>query len=272
MGEGIGGALLLGALQGATEFLPVSSSGHLALAQIFLGWQEPPLAYDLSLHVATTLATLLYFSRDLSTLLGEWLRGFGDRGGRAEPGWRIGWAVILGTLVTGLVGLPMKPLVERALGNSLAVGLGLCATGGMLLAASALARGDGSIRPRSGLWVGVAQGIAVLPGISRSGSTIVAGLLGGLSREEAFRFSFLLSIPAVLGALLLEMRELGGTSAFVAALPPGWLFGDCLAFGVGLAALALLRRIVIRGRWGIFGVYCLCVGGGTLIVTALGIW
>jgi undecaprenyl-diphosphatase len=264
------GVLFLGALQGVTEFLPVSSSGHLALAQIVLGWQEPPLSYDLTLHGATTLATILYFARDLVSLSGEWVSGFGDANARNSVGWRIGWAVILGTIVTAAVGLPMKPVVKAALGNSLAVGAGLCVTGGLLLLASFIRRDPRELRGVSGLFVGLAQGIATLPGVSRSGSTIVAGLLSGLSREEAFRFSFLLSIPAILGAVLLEIGDVGGGAAFVRSLPPGWWAGDLAAFFVGLASLALLRRIVIVGRWWIFGVYCLVVGGGTVAFSFLG--
>ena len=117
-------AVLLGALQGVTEFLPVSSSGHLALAQIFLGFQEAPLAYDLLLHLATVLATVLYFGRDILELTGEWLMGFVNPNARRWTGWRYGWAVVAATGLTAAVGLPLKPYVEIGASNSSGWGWG----------------------------------------------------------------------------------------------------------------------------------------------------
>lgn len=253
--------LVLGFLQGLTEFLPVSSSGHLALAQNLLQFSEAPLPFDVMLHVATMAATLLYFRRDVLSLLGDWLSGFTGTEGRRRPGWRFGWAVIAGTVVTVAVALPLKDLVESWMMSLLAVGCALLVTSLLLWTAGGFPCGEGRVSLKTGLLVGLAQGLAVVPGISRSGSTIVAGLALGLSRDEAFRFSFLLSLPAILGAILLQIDEAGGVTGLAGNLPSGWLFGALVAFGSGYAALALLRRIVTLGRWRGFALYCLVLGG-----------
>ena len=249
-------SLLLGLLQGVTEFLPVSSSGHLALLQMFLGYGEAPLAFDVVLHVATMLATIVYFRRDILVLSREFCSGFAKSSGRATPGWRIGWAVVAGTVVTAIVGLPLKPLVERALSSPTLVGAGLCVTAALLFLSGASRDGTSRMTLRCGLIVGLAQGIAVLPGISRSGATLAAGLRSGLDRDESFRFSFLLSLPAIAGAVVLEFRH--GLSS--AGLPEGWYWGALVAFLSGYAALGLLRRFVTGGRLRVFSIYCACLG------------
>ena len=257
-------SLLLGVVQGVTEFLPVSSSGHLALAQWLLGFGEAPLPFDLMLHGATMAATVLYFWRDIVQLLLEWLRGFLGAPGRRSGGWRYGWAVIVGTAMTVLPALGLKGVVERMIHLPWAVGLALLVTSLLLFGASRLPQRGGQVVLSSGLLVGLAQGLAVLPGISRSGLTIVTGLATGLRPEEAFRFSFLLSVPAICGAVLLELRSVGSWADFAAALPAGWPFGVAMAFVTGYASLALLRRIVTLGRWKGLSLYCLLLGLGAI--------
>lgn len=264
--------LLLGIIQGLTEFLPVSSSGHLALAQIFLGTELPPLSYDLVLHVATTLATIVFFFTDIMKYLCEWISGLFKSGSRETTGWRVGWAVIAGTFVTGAMGIAMKSFAEAAGQNSLMVSTGLIFTGSVLLASHLIKPGTSRICIKHGALVGIAQGIAVLPGISRSGSTIIAALSMGVSKEEAFRFSFLLSIPAILGATLLQAIEVGGWDAFISSLPAGWYMGAGLSFVTGLISLVLLKKIVISSKWWIFGVYCLVLGVSVFGYTFLGGW
>lgn len=264
--------IILGLVQGLTEFLPVSSSGHLALIQIFLGTQMPPLSYDIVLHVATMCATLIFFMGDIYSLLCEWLKGFAASDYRRSAGWSTGWAVVLGTVITGIIGIAMKDFAEIALQNSLMVGLGLLFTGIVLIFGSFTRVGLGNVRVTDGIFVGIAQGIAVLPGVSRSGMTIMSGILTGLSKEEAFRFSFLLSIPAILGATLLQVAQIGGFDRFVETLPNGWYIGAAVAFISGFAALVLLKRIVIASKWWVFGVYCLVLGGADIIITYLGAW
>ncbi len=255
-----GNVIVLGLIQGLTEFLPVSSSGHLALTQNLLHFSEAPLPFDVVLHVATMVATLIYFRNDVISLFCEWLSGFAGREGRRRPGWRFGWAVLAGTAVTVAVALPLRDVVENWMASLLAVGCALLVTSLLLWVAGGFSPKEGQVGLRNGLLVGLAQGLAVIPGISRSGSTIVTGLATGLSPEEAFRFSFLLSLPAILGAILLQTHEAGGLSELVGHLPSGWISGALVAFGSGYLALALLRRVVTLGRWRGFAGYCLLLG------------
>ncbi|MDO5563345.1 MAG: undecaprenyl-diphosphate phosphatase [Synergistaceae bacterium] len=264
--------ILLGLIQGLTEFLPVSSSGHLALAQIFLGTNLPPLSYDLVLHVATTLATILFFLGEILLLLGEWINGFVNADKRMSEGWSVGWSVILGTIITAAIGIVMKNFAEAASQNSLLVAFGLIFTGVALIAGGFIHTGYGRISVLDGLFVGVAQGIAVLPGVSRSGMTMMSALLRGLGREDAFKFSFLLSIPAILGATVLQALEVGGWNKFISSLPAQWYIGAAVAFISGFLSLYILRKIVLASKWWVFGVYCLLLGVGVVVVTYLGVW
>jgi undecaprenyl-diphosphatase len=264
--------ILLGLIQGLTEFLPISSSGHLALAHIFLGTDMPALSYDLVLHVATACATVLFFIRDIYALLMEWLIGLISPDRRKSPGWNIGWAVVVGTMVTAVIGIAIKDFAEAAMLNSLLVGLGLLFTGAVLIVSCFIRPAAGRVRFFDGIAVGIAQGIAVLPGVSRSGMTMMAGIAAGLSRPEAFRFSFLLSIPAILGATVFQAMELGGTGDFCSTLPGGWFLGVIVAFLSGLASLAVLRKIIIASKWWVFGVYCLIMGMSAIIISYTGAW
>lgn len=265
-------AVLLGFVQGLTEFLPVSSSGHLALVQIFLGMEMPPLSYDLVLHVATACATVVFFWFDIWDAFFAWARGIFSSRQRRSRGWALGWAVILGTLVTGAVGFVIKDYAEAAMRNSLSVGLGLCFTGVVLLLSLFAGRSLGTVMVKDGLFVGLAQAVALWPGVSRSGMTIASGMALGLSKEEAFRFSFMLSLPAIFGATLLQSMEVGGWDAFVAALPPYWYLGAGMSFFSGLLALMLLKKLVISSRWWIFGIYCLALGISTVVMSYLEVW
>ena len=260
---------ILGAVQGLCEFLPVSSSGHLALLQQFFGFgqdgQAGMLAFDLLLHCATVLAVLLFFWRDIVALFVQWLWGCVSSAGRGSEGWRYGWAILLACVLTALVGLPLKGVVERMMGSPLAVGCGLLVTAGLLALVPLIPERGLSLTWKAALIVGIAQGLAVLPGVSRSGSTIAAGLLMGLAVGDAFRFSFLISVPAILGASLLEGLKLykGGT----APLPEGWLLAAAAAFVLGWLALKLMRRLVLSGRWAYFGLYCLLLGCAAILST-----
>ncbi|NLD06383.1 MAG: undecaprenyl-diphosphate phosphatase [Synergistaceae bacterium] len=264
--------VLLGFIQGFTEFLPVSSSGHLALAKIFLGINMPPLSYDLVLHVATMTATVIFFFNDIINLFSEWVLGIFSKKDRGSPGWYVGWAVFFGTMVTGAIGLLIKDFAEGAMMNSLMVGFGLLFTGTLLILSRFFRKGLGKVSPFDGVLVGIAQGIAVMPGISRSGMTMIAGTAVGISREEAFRFSFLLSIPAIMGAALLQTREVGGFGLFLSSLPQGWLLGAAAAFVSGLASLFVLRKLVIASKWWLFGIYCFALGSFSIVTSFLGVW
>lgn len=262
--------LFLGLLQGVTEFLPVSSSGHLALAKHVIGLGEPSIAYDLVLHVATLLAVTIFFIRDISTLTIEWLYGFFKPRAREWAGWRFAWAVILGTVVTAPIALVLKKFVLASLTNLTWLGVNFWITSLLLLSTIFIAKGRRSVGPADGIAVGLFQGLAVMPGISRSGATICGGLYFGLTKEEAFRFSFLLSIPAIAGATLVEALEAGGVDSFMATLPTGWFYGSVVAFLSGLVSLFLLRKLVLGDRWWYFGIYCALLGSASLIFSLIG--
>ena len=251
-------SIILGAVQGLCEFLPVSSSGHLALFQIFMGFGENMLTFDILLHFATLLAVVLYFWRDIWQILRDWFSGwFGKR----RSGWSYGWAIIIASFITAVVGLALKSTAEKFSESLILVGAGEIFTGIILVMIPLLS----SSRRNSSLlsiavFVGLAQGIAVLPGVSRSGMSIAMALFMGLGISEAFRFSFLISIPAVLGATLLECVKFlkSGEAVF---MPEGYIWGAFVAFVLGLLALILMRRLVNAKNWALFGVYCLIVGG-----------
>lgn len=248
-------SVIQGLLQGVTEYLPVSSSGHLSLFQQLSNFQGPTLAFDVVLHLATLLATVLYFWRDILLFSTQFFGGFGKAQLRSSEGWRVGWSVVVATLVTGLVGLAIKDVAEAATGSLTMLGLLWLVTACLCFMANWLPENSCRIGLKIGLLVGLAQGFAVMPGISRSGATIVTALALGVSGAEAFRFSFLASLPAIVGAAILELKDV--TSM---ALPSGWWLGFIVAFVVGLVCLVLLRQIVNRRRWWPFGVYCGALG------------
>ena len=263
--------LFLGFLQGVTEFLPISSSGHLSFAKIMMGVGDPSLSFDLVLHVATLFAVLVYFAKDIVTLLLEWLYGFFNSNARNWAGWRFGWAVILGSFITAPLGIILKPIAETASVNLLWLGGNFWLTGLLLLSTKFFSNHWETVRIRDGAIVGFIQGLAVLPGISRSGSTIWAGMLSGLSRDEAFRFSFLLSIPAIVGATFLESRDLGGRESFLAELPSAWMASAVVAFLTGLVSLIILRKLVTSDRWWLFAIYCILLGSASVVLSIVGV-
>lgn len=253
-------ALLSGLIQGITEFLPISSSGHLVLFQQFSGMTEPPLAYDVLLHLATMGATTLFFFREIVEACTDWFSGFCKRNSRQTRGWVLGWAVIVGNAVTVMVALLLKNGVERLFASSVCVGGALFVTASVLWYGSTLKAGREPISLSKGLLVGFVQGLAVIPGISRSGVTIVAGLRTGLDPEEAFRFSFFLSLPAIAGATLIQLFEFGGLEGFVRQLPQAWITGFLLSFFSGLVSLWILKKVVLAKKWRWFSVYCAVAG------------
>jgi undecaprenyl-diphosphatase len=249
-------SLVLAVLQGVTEFLPVSSSGHLALAQHLFNLEEQPLVFDVYLHFATMMATIVYFFFDIVGLLKEWILGLFFRERRKSAGWTYGWAVILGSFLTAVVAFALEDVATKAFGLPLAVSCGLVVTASLLRWAGRIPAGNREVSLWTGLAAGLVQGLAVMPGISRSGSTIAASLMTGAKREEAFRFSFLLSLPAIMGATLLEGMK---ASKMGTSLPDGWLLACTVAFVCGLLSLHLMKRVVIFGKWKYFALYCLLV-------------
>jgi undecaprenyl-diphosphatase len=254
-------SVLLGVLQGLTEFLPVSSSGHLVLAQsLIAGFRQPGVLFDVLLHGATLLAVLVYFRRDVLALLRSLTPG-GDGGYR-----RLAFWIIAATVPTGLIGVLFKHPLEALFHAPRAAAAMLLVTGALLWVSEALGRPrDGLDRlgyPRA-LAVGTMQGLAIVPGISRSGSTIAVGTLLGVRGEEAARFSFLLSVPAIVGAVVLQLPELSSVEAGgVLAYGAGML----AAFVAGLVAIRFLLGAIRKGRFRWFAVYCWVLGAAYLLL------
>ncbi len=255
-------AILLGALQGITEFLPVSSSGHLALAQALIpGFHQPGVVFDAMLHVGTALAVVWAERRQLS----RWLT--------TRSGWRLLWLLVLGTAATAIFGLPLRHAAEAAFTRPLLVGIFLVLTGAVVLSTRFLdggAAGEETTRWGQAFGIGLVQGLAVFPGISRSGSTIAAGLGLGLDRTWAARFSFLLSVPAIAAATLVEVAgargQLGALGApFLAVC----LAGGAVAAITGYAALKVVIRTVTSASFSRFAWYCF-PAGVLVIALALG--
>ncbi len=241
-------AIILGVVQGLTEFLPVSSSGHLVLAQNLLGWTGPNLTFDVALHFATTIAVVIFFRQQLLKL---------NR--------RLAILLVIGTVPAGLVGLFFKDSIETLFDNSLLVSAALVMTGVMNLKANTELKDERERKSlidlsiKDALVVGVFQAVAITPGISRSGSTVFGGLVRKLNREAAFTLSFLLAIPAVLGATLLELIDVyqTGTNGLE---PLPLILGGIVAFATGLASLKLLQYVIQKAKFNWFGWYCLVVG------------
>lgn len=239
-----GGAALLGVVQGLTEFLPVSSDGHLALAQVALGLADVPILFDILLHAGTLAVVLLWFRGDIAALLRARDVGYGAK-------------IVLAGALTLAVALPLEKTMEKAFHDVRTVGTGFLVSAAFLLAT--LRRGAGGrTEPswRDALLVGLVQGLAPFPGVSRSGLTISAALLSGMEGAAAMRFSFILSLPTVGGAVFLKVLE-GGP---LGAGPVEAAIGVAAAAASGTAAVALLSRAVRPGVFHLFGWYCLAVG------------
>ena len=268
-------ALILGIVQGLTEFLPVSSSGHLVLAQIWLGDQflflEEAVAFDLVLHVGTLLPVLYYYRRDLVEILSAFTKvsPFDHPGGpwgwiQADEHRWLAFLVVVGTIPTAIMGIALKDTFESLFHDPQPVCIALIFTGFLLMSTRFLERPDGRMRLTLGmaLLIGFAQGFAITPGLSRSGTTIAVALLLGIERGQAARFSFLLSIPAILGAVVLVAKDgvtlpAEGTSALV--------IGFLSAMIVGYLALWMLVALVKRGGLYRFAFYLWPVAIAALI-------
>jgi undecaprenyl-diphosphatase len=269
-------AVLLGIVQGVTEFLPISSSGHLVLGEALLGVHTHGIAFAVFVHFGTFLAVLTIFWGDCWNILKAWgtvLRrpslGHWSLSYREDPFFRLGVLIILGTIPAVVIGLLFEHQVEAAFSHPLFVAFALLVTGTILLGTrwtKPKATRFGMIRA---LIIGAAQAFAILPGISRAGSTIAAGMYTGVERSEAARFSFLLALPVILGAAVVEGKELlqtGVPSEQAVTL----LIGAIVAYGAGAIALKWLLGVIRRGRLDRFAYYCYAVGLAGLIWFACG--
>ena len=244
-------AIVLGILQGLTEFLPVSSSGHLVLTQAILGIKQPGVSFELILHLGTLLAVLLYFRTKILLLI----RSLFNSSMITER--KIIWYLIIGTIPAGIVGVLLDDFFEQAFSNPLMTSFMLLVTGGILLSIRLVKTGSKPVTLFSGLIMGIGQAIAIMPGISRSGSSIVAGILVGVKPGEAAEFSFLLAIPAILGAVVLKSKEF---LALDTVLAGQYLVGMLCSFAFGLAAVSVLLSVIRKGKLDYFAYYCFAIG------------
>jgi undecaprenyl-diphosphatase len=250
-------SIFLAVVQGLTEFLPISSSGHLVFFQSLFGLKESPVFFDVMLHLGTLLSVAVYFRRDILTII-KGIVSTLRRKEENQEGTRLFLWIILASIPTGLMGLFFKDWFESLFSKPKIVGGMLILTGLILWLtrwAKKVGKPIGRMRWLDAILIGIAQGVAIIPGISRSGATISTGLFSGLDRELAGKFSFLLSIPAILGATLLEFKGHGMASGL--AIP---LIGSAVAFGVGILALTLLIRIIKMGKIFNFSYYCCGMG------------
>lgn len=262
-------ALLLGLLQGATEFIPISSSGHLVLVPWLLGWREPGLAFDAIVHWGTLIAVVGYFWRDLASLTLAWLRGWRTRSW-SDPQGRLAWLILLGTLPAIALGLLLENWFEELFSAPTKVAGFLLATGLLLVVSERLGRREREERElgwRDALIIGLGQAMAIAPGISRSGATIAVGLLRGLRRETAARFGFLLALPVILGAGLLQLAKLAESGQGREEWP-ALALGFITAASSGYLCIRLLLGYLRHHSLYPFALYC-CVAG--LMALALGL-
>ena len=270
-------SVLLGLIQGVAEFLPISSSGHLAIAEHLLGMSgaaEIPEFFDVLLHLGTLIAVFAAYWGDIRDMVVEFFGGVRDLARHSTPtpvppARRMILLIIVGTLPLFAV-LPINDLVEGLANNMYFVGGALIVTGVLLFASDRVKKGRKTERSATMLdvlLVGVAQAIATCPGISRSGTTITAGCFVGFERKFAVRYSFLMSIPAILGANILSLKDAVGTVVWSEV--PVYLAGVAVSAVVGYACIRLLKMIADKGRFGAFAYYCWVVGAATLLLTVI---
>lgn len=248
---------VLGVVQGLTEFLPISSSGHLVICEHLLGLSYPGMSLEIWLHFGTLLSVLIYFRRKLLRLVQSALPGAGNDEKTANRKMLI--ALIVGTLPAVIIGLAFKSTFEEAFDSPRFASAMLVVTGIILLSTRLAKIGMRDVTVPRGFWIGCAQAVAILPGISRSGSTISGALFLGVQPALAAEFSFLLAIPAIGGAFLLDIVSSGGISFAPGEAGP-LLVGTATAFLFGLAAIYSLLAIIRRGKFFLFGFYCLVAG------------
>lgn len=252
-------AIVLGILQGITEFLPVSSSGHLAVLHYFMGVSPDNLTFDIAVHIGTALSVVVVYKKILAKIICDSIKALKSK--KANPGSRLAVLVVIGSIPAGVVGVFFKDSIEQVFSNLYVVICGFVFTGFILFltrnkrsnSSNFLAFDENTnISTKQAVIVGISQAVAILPGISRSGSTIATGVLGGLNHKDAAMFSFLLALPAIFGAGLLQIKDLEGFNMQQLQI---LLIGLFTSFVVGFFALKLLLRFVQKGRVHLFSYY-----------------
>lgn len=264
-------AIVLGIVQGLTEFLPISSSAHLLILSQLFGWDDPGAAFTAVTQIGTEAAVIIYFRHEIAAILRAWAKSITHADARHDPDARIGWLVLLGTIPIAVLGVLFKDQIETAARNLWLVACMLILFGLILGVADALGarvKTERDLTVRDGILFGLAQSLALIPGVSRSGATISAGLGLGYTRAAAARYAFLLAIPAVLASGLFEARKIGDDST-VAWGPT--LLATVIAFSVGFAVIAWLMKWLTTRTYLPFVLYRLALGGIVLILLATGL-
>jgi undecaprenyl-diphosphatase len=264
-------AIILGIVQGVTEYIPVSSSAHLVLVPWLLQWPDPPFTFDVLVQWGTLVGVLVYFWRDLWGIVRGVIVGLVHRKPLETFEARLGWYIVLATIPAVIFGLLFKDMFEAAFSDPKAVAIFLVATAAMLAAAEYFgkrARELTGIGWLDALIIGLWQVVSLLPGISRSGATITGGVLRGLDRRSAARFSFLMSVPALLGAGVIAIKDLLSANELAAQLPV-LLVGSAMAAITGYLCIRWLLGYLQRGKLYVFAVYCAAAGIACFLIAVL---
>jgi undecaprenyl-diphosphatase len=269
-------AVVLGLIQGLTEFLPISSSAHLRFAGAAFGWGDPGAAYTAIIQIGTEAAVVLYFARDIGRIVSAWFASLFHRERRSDPDARMGWLVILGSIPIVVLGLLFQDKIETTFRDLRLVAISMVAFSLVLYWADRVGRKKlelDELNGRDGVIYGLAQSLALIPGVSRSGGTISAGLFMGYTRVAAARYSFLLAIPAVLGSGFYEAYKAfkGGVKGAQVVWGPT-ILSAVIAFGVALAVIAWFLRYLNRGSFVPFVVYRVVLGLTVLALVGAGVW
>jgi undecaprenyl-diphosphatase len=262
-------AIVLGIVQGLTEFLPVSSTAHLRIVPAFFGWEDPGAAFTAVVQLGTMAAVLVYFREELWKIASAWVRSVLKRERQPQdPDARLGWYIVLGTIPIAVLGLAFKDTIENQFRTLELIGSALVLFSFVMLRAEAVSKRNRElteITRRDGFIIGCFQALALVPGVSRSGATISAGLFLDFDRQAAARYSFLLSVPAVVLSGLFELRHVGegnGAPAGATAI------ATVLAFIVGYATIAWLLRFVVHHSIGVFAAYRIVLGLIVIVLAA----
>ncbi|MGI5940525.1 MAG: undecaprenyl-diphosphate phosphatase [Thermoleophilia bacterium] len=264
-------AIVLGVVQGLTEFLPISSTAHLRIVPALFGGDDPGAGFSAVIQLGTMAAVLVYFRSDILRIVTSWVREIRVPFRQKSHEARLGWFIILGTIPISVFGLVFKDQIESGARSLLLIGCALIIFSLVMLAADKYGRKSRRLTEmtvRDGLVVGVAQALALIPGISRSGATISAGLLRNFTRADAARYSFLLSIPAVVLSGLFELPEIGGGSG---ASVGATVIAGLVAFISGYAAIAWLLRYLARHTLSVFIAYRILLGALIIVLAVIGL-
>lgn len=264
-------AIVLGLIQGLTEFLPISSSAHLLILSQLFGWEDPGAAFTAVTQIGTEMAVVIYFRHEIGRILVATFRSIRNAEERQNPDARMGFLIVIGTIPVAVLGFLFRDQIETAARNLWLVAIMLIVFGivlGVCDALGARVKAEEDITVRDGVLFGLAQSLALIPGVSRSGATISAGLAMGYTRGAATRYAFLLAVPAVLASGLFEARKIGDEANV--AWGPTFL-ATVIAFVVGFAVIRWLMRYLTTGTFLPFVLYRLALGGLLLILLGLGV-